>query len=233
MKRPVLGVTLLMLLTMAAMAQVNDVNALRSAAAPAAAVAAPADDCSDERALLDDSGTPATATESPLSFFGAGIGAISSLGDDRVEAAEVVNNVIVVTQDDDATLGPIMEAHALVFGVRNLWALRDRKGRLYVTSSKPCEGAEVFPTVAHGPFVAMQLDSDQLISALGVGWMVGFRMKQSNSSLNVGLAYTLENEAKTLADGFEEGKPLPSGQTAIQFHTGRGSALALVVSFGF
>ncbi len=221
---------LVLLCTVAAGAQVNDLSAMRT---PPAAAAAAGDDCADERALLDDSGTPATATQLPLSFFGAGIGAISSTGDDRVESAEVVNNQIVVTEDDDLSLGPIMEAHALVFTLNHLWALHDDKGRVYVTREKPCQAAALFPTVAHGPFVALQLDSDQLVSALGVGWMVGFRMKQSDSSLNVGLAYTLQSDVKTLADGFNEGQALPAGQTAIQYHTGRGSALALVVSFGF
>lgn len=238
MKRVLLSL-LLFALTFTVNAQINDVRSIlarRNAEAgrtnDARDTAPTPDDCGDVREALDEGGTPAPATKLPLSMFGVGIGGVSSLGDDRIESAELVDDRIVVTADDDVSLGAIMEAHALIFTREHLWAVHDEKGRLYVTSEKPCEAAGKFPTIAHGPFAALQVSGDDIIGGLGVGWMMGFRMKQSDSSLNIGLAYMLQDDVKTLANGFREGQTLKDGQE-IQYRTGRGSAIALVISFGF
>jgi hypothetical protein len=237
MRRVVL--TLILLITAAAAeAQVNDIRSVLRRANQAAGrqavaeMALPAADCGAISEALEEAGDEAPVSDTPLSRFGAGIGAVSSLGDDRIETAELVDDKIVVTADDDVSLGAIMEVHALRFVLDSLWAVRDDDGRLYVTRDKPCEAATEFPTIAHGPFAALSLGDEEVIKGVGIGWMIGFRIRETDSSLNIGLAYMLQDDAKTLADGFNEGDPLPGGDE-IKYRTGRGSALALVISFGF
>jgi len=230
MSRTLFVVTFLSL-AVAARGQVNNLSTLTTRHL---AVSSQPATCGEVRAALEDDGTPAPASKLPLSYFGVGIGGVSNTGATRVSDTAIVNGKIVVTSDDNLTLGPVLEAHALVFTMRNLWATHDAKGRLYVLDDKPpCEAAGVFPTIAHGPFVVTRVGDNEIVKSLGVGWMVGFRIKQTDASLNVGLAYTLESNVKRLAKGFEEGQPLPTGETAVRFRTGRGTALALVVSFGF
>jgi len=189
--------------------------------------------CKDVLDALAESGTPANASKLPLSYFGVGIGAISGRGRERVSEAAIVNGKVIVTASANLSLGPVLEAHALIFQVSNLWGVRDTKGHLYVTSERPCRAAAEFPTIAHGPFTMLRVGDNDVVKSLGVGWMMGFRLKQSDASLNIGLAYTLENNVKTLAKGFEDGQALPAGETAIRFRTGSGSAGALIISFGW
>jgi hypothetical protein len=208
--------------------QINDVSAIVQSMKAAGKTG-----CDDVITALEDSGTPAPAAKLPLSNFGVGIGGVVNIGDDRIADAAVVNGKIVILSDENLTLGPVLEAHALSFTIDNVWAVKDSKGQTYVTNTKPCDAAGEFPTIAHGPFVVTRVGDNEIVKSLGVGWMFGFRIRQTDTSLNVGLAYTLETNVKRLADGFEEGNALPTGESAIRFRTGRGTAVALVVSFGF
>lgn len=193
-----------------------------------------ADDCDTALRLLEQTGTPTSATKLPLSHFGVGIGADSkSGGPDRISDAAVVNGKITTLDDDNVIMGPILEAHALVFTIRNDWAVRDDVGRLFVTQNQPCKSASEFPTIATGPFTMLRLGDKEVIRSFGIGWMVGFRLKQSENSLNIGVAYTLQQDVKAYASGFEEGNALPTGEQAIRYRTTDGEGVAFVVSFGW
>jgi len=78
-----------------------------------------------------------------------------------------------------------------------------------------------------------RVGDNEIVKSFGVGWMFGFRVHQTDSSLNIGMAYTIENNVKRLASGFQEGDALPAGETTIRYRTGRGNSIALVASFGF
>lgn len=191
-------------------------------------------DCDVALGLLRQTGTPTSATKLPLSHFGVGIGADGkSSGADRISDAAVVNGKITTLDDDNVIMGPVLEAHALVFTIRHDWAVRDDSGRVFVTQNKPCKAASEFPTIATGPFTMLRLGDSEVIRSFGVGWMVGFRLKQSENSLNLGVAYTLQQDIKTYASGFEEGNPLPTGEQAIRYRKTDGEGLAVVVSFGW
>jgi hypothetical protein len=190
--------------------------------------------CSATLKTLKEGGTPAAATKLPLSYFGVGIGAdAKGGGSDRIADAAVVGGNITTLDDDNVTMGPVLEAHAFVFTLTHDWAVRDDEGNLFVTKEKPCDAPDEFPTIATGPFTMLRLGDNEIIKSLGVGWMVGFRLRQSDNSLNVGIAYTFQQDVKTYAAGFEEGKPLPTGEKEIRYRNKDGRGLAVVISFGW
>lgn len=191
-------------------------------------------DCARVKAALEAEGEESDATKLPLSYFGIGIGAINNIGeDDWVSDAQLVNKKVTIIEDQNLVAGPVLEAHALIFTRKHLWALPADDGRYFVTDSKPpCQAAVEFPLIAHGPFVMLRVGDTEIVKSVGAGWMMGFRMQQKNTSLNVGVAYSFELNAKTLAKGFAEGTEHADG-TTILYRTTRGSALALVISFGF
>ena len=68
----------------------------------------------------------------------------------------------------------------------------------------------------HGPFVAFQNGTDQVIQAIGIRWMVGCRRDtavvvgtKDTSSWNLGLGIMVDPKAKVLDDGFNEDEPPP------------------------
>lgn len=61
---------------------------------------------------------------------------------------------------------------------------------------------------------------------------MGFRLQQTNNSLNIGIGYAYELNVKNLAKGFEEGTE-HADNTVIRYRTTHGSAVIVVVSFGF
>ncbi len=164
------------------------------------------DDCGEAILALEEGGTPASATKLPLSYFGVGIGADRKRGGpDRITEAAIVGGKITTLDDENTIAGPILEAHALAITIKRDWAVKTDDGQLFVTKEKPCKAPSEFPTVATGPFAMLRLGDKEIIKSFGVGWMIGFRLRQSESSLNVGVAYTFQQDVKTYAKGFEEG----------------------------
>lgn len=63
-----------------------------------------------------------------------------------------------------------------------------------------------------GPFVAVQPGSENVINALGVGFMVAFRYSsESERSFNLGIGYSVDPNSKVLGDEFVENAPAPLG----------------------
>ena len=63
-----------------------------------------------------------------------------------------------------------------------------------------------------GPFIALQAGSDQIISAAGAGFMVGFKHKtEDRLGFGIGAGYAGIPSAKTLGDEFIDGQLAPKG----------------------
>lgn len=180
------------------------------------------------------SGMSVPASTPDLKHFAPGFAADrKTSGPDRIREAEVINGKVVVTDVDNATVGPILEAHAFVFTLDHDWAFENSKGDLVVTHAQPCATATEFPTVAMGPFAMVRFGEEQFIKSIGVGWMVGFRVRQTERILNLGLAYTIQQDVRALATGFKDGEPLPAGEEAIRYRSDDGNGYAIVVSFAW
>lgn len=86
------------------------------------------------------------------------------------------------------------------------------------------------------PFVAVQPGTDELISAIGMGVMVGFKTtkpQDETSSWNFGLGVMVDPKVRILDDGIEEGSPLPANETYARTKVTDQWGLLLMTSYGF
>ena len=92
--------------------------------------------------------------------------------------------------------------------------------------------------VGTGPFVAVQPGTDQIISTVGAGWMIDWKVEpNSRKGFGLGLGYAARPSAKTLGDEFVDGKPAPLGPNGqplpIRFETRDKGSILAVLSFTF
>lgn len=149
--------------------------------------------------------------------FGVGLSlVVDSGGDDRITSASVVNGVVRVDEESNSQARALLETH------------------FFFTSDEKLLGRAA-GDVGHGPFMALQAGSEDVIEAIGLGYMVGFRRAgaQDGSSWNIGVAYMVDNKAKVLGDGISANAPLPAGETAVRMKTQSEDSFALVFSFQF
>jgi len=90
----------------------------------------------------------------------------------------------------------------------------------------------------HGPFVAVQSGTDQVISAAGGGWMFGWRLKaMENKAFGIGVGYAGLPSAKVLGSEFVEGQHAPKGSDgkplAIRYQQRDKGSVMFVLSFVF
>ncbi len=86
----------------------------------------------------------------------------------------------------------------------------------------------------HGPFVALQPGTDEIIEAIAFGWMVGFkRSADSHESFNLGIGAVIDPSVKILGDGVEENAVLQNGEQQIRFKETSQEGLLLITSFTF
>ncbi|MEL7480676.1 MAG: hypothetical protein AAGJ29_03870 [Pseudomonadota bacterium] len=134
-------------------------------------------------------------------YFGVGAGATYFLADEaqRVEEAFLDENGIVrVNRDTRANVGFFLEAHVL----RRGWC-PTAFFRKNVDNNKPggC-----------GPFVIAQPSSDEIIDALGFGYMVqayGASNNRPGVSMNLGLGVLIDPNTEELRSQLRVDEPLP------------------------
>lgn len=126
--------------------------------------------------------------------FGVGVG-ISYSEDDVISEAQLgPGNVIIATKDDTTLPRVILESHYYD------WC-----------NSEACRAG----TRGIGPYFGIVAKSDKLISAFSAGVMFGWKdtTRGDQQGFSIGIGALLDDDVKSLADGLEEGKPLPSGET--------------------
>lgn len=90
-----------------------------------------------------------------------------------------------------------------------------------------------------GPFVAAQPGSSQIISAVGAGWMIGFRRPKGSrpSGFGLGVGYQAIPAAQVLGSEFVDGKAAPVGPNGaplqVRFETEDKGSLLVVLSVSF
>lgn len=132
--------------------------------------------------------------------FGVGVG-VSFSDDDIISSAELdANGVIVATKDDTTEPRVILESH--YYG--------------WCKTAKCNEGK-----FGIGPYFGIVAKGDDLISAFSTGVMFGWKDTRNPSSagFSLGIGAILDSDVQSLANGYEEGQPLPSGETSIRFKT--------------
>ena len=153
--------------------------------------------------------------------FGVGISVTHDLGtSDRIKSALLDENGIVrITKDQNDVARMMLETH--YFFEPNL----NDKSFLGMTPGEKW---------GHGPFIALQPGTDDIIEAIGLGWMVGFRRPgQGSESWNLGIGYIIDPSVQILGDGIKVNQALPAGETQIRYKETSQSGIFLLASFTF
>lgn len=154
--------------------------------------------------------------------FGIGLSLTADVGsEDRVEAAEVVNGIVRVTDNDRAVARIMLESH------------------YFFTPDRPFAfGIIDQGNWGMGPFVTLQPGSDEIVEAIGLGWMVGLKRtttsgEDESNSWNIGLGLVVDPNARTLGDGLKANQPLPEGEESIRFKENSQLGILILTSFSF
>ena len=173
----------------------------------------------------------ATAQQTLKNDFGFGVAlglSTKVTGADQVNSATIdANGIVRVNTRDNTQAGFMLETHYYIWPRPP--AIGD-DGNL-VRVDKRSWGT--------GPFVAAQPGSAQIISAVGAGWMVGFRRPKGStpSGFGLGLGYEAIPAAQVLGSEFVDGQKAPvdsSGKSLpIRYETQDKGALLVVLSVAF
>lgn len=165
----------------------------------------------EEKALTDFAGIS----------FGVGISLTHDIGNnDRVESAIIdPNGIVRVSVETNDVARIMLELH-----------------HFFKPKTQDWKFLGVIPgdEWGHGPFVALQPGTDEIIEAIGIGWMVGFRKeKGSSESWNLGVGYVIDPSVQTLADGIVANQALPQGETELRFKKMSQGGFFILASFNF
>jgi len=143
--------------------------------------------------------------------WGAGLGYVLDFeGKERIGDADVVNGIVRIKDENDASVSLLLEAHYFFHPRYDSQQLDIKAGDWGV-----------------GPFVAAQVGNEDLIETVALGVMMGWRRKavaNSGNSFNIGVGIAVDPDAQVFGDGVEANKPLPVGETAIRYKERRSTA---------
>jgi hypothetical protein len=144
--------------------------------------------------------------------FKFGIGLLGSHfhGKTMTVATSVQNGKVSIDEGDNNVVGAIFEAHNF-FG--------HLTGPLY-----------------WGWFLGVQTTNDKILESAIAGLMLSTKYKNNPSdggSFNIGLGFIMDPNARVLADGFEEGQPLPAGEQSVRTTKVTKTGYGVVISYGF
>jgi hypothetical protein len=180
--------------------------------------------------------------------WGLGIGVIGGVGGSTaVEKASLVGTEKVVRVDEEGDMRPQMflEMHVFLGGGRGKvkgWREYEQKKAQYKMAQANGEQGQTPPKAQEysaplrgvGPFIALQGGDKDVINALAVGVMWGFRRDpEKSNSVNVGIGISFDPSVQVLGDGVKEGKPLPAGESAVRFKKEGQFGWAVMASFTF
>ncbi len=152
--------------------------------------------------------------------FGVGLSFSVDIGvRDRIVSATLVDNLVRIEDENNDRARVMLESHYFFTpGV----------------GSAIGDGEDVkLARWGIGPFVALQPGTDEVIEAVGMGVMVGFRRGQTGQSFNVGLGYVVDPNTRVLGDGIVKNKPLPGNETEIRFKDVAQTGWLILTSFSF
>jgi hypothetical protein len=173
--------------------------------------------------------------------FGIGIAADFDVGGTRVVNAQLVNNIVRVTDvTSNVDVGFVLEAH---YFIRD-WGFDSRPNYDPVKNPWPCLSI-CRMDMAIGPFVAVEINGGSTfstgnvggpITGYAIGWMVGFHHPESankSSSWNFGVGLRVDPKTQVLGDGIVANQPLPAGETAIRYKQEPRAGIMLLSSFSW
>ncbi|WOJ98182.1 hypothetical protein R0137_06340 [Congregibacter brevis] len=156
--------------------------------------------------------------------FGAGISATFDTGDnDRVNSASIVDGIVRVDDENDVVARVMLELHYFF-----------TPDEPFFKSLYGGQGLVPANNWGFGPFIAIQPGTDDVIEALGMGMMLGFKRDEKTlNSWNIGLGWAVDPNVNILGDGFFENQPPPGSETVVRFKETSQQGLFLIFSFSF
>lgn len=151
--------------------------------------------------------------------FGVGISLTFDTGmNSRVKAASIVDGIVRIDNEDDKLTRVMLESHYFFLPDTDFLGIDSMpSGRWGI-----------------GPFVALQPGTDEIIEAMGVGIMLGFRRpEESGQSWNIGVGYVTDPNVNILGEGFIENEPPPGNETAIRLKEISQDGWMMLFSFSF
>ena len=146
----------------------------------------------------------AERTTNFLDYLGVGLSLTIDLGDhDRVEDASIVNGIVRINDDSNVRPRFMGELH---------FALKCENPAILVDGEKRCNPYER----SGGLFVAVLPGSENIVEAVGLGWMWRLPDKLADRALNIGLGIVVDENVEVLGEGFEPNMPPPPGETEIR-----------------
>lgn len=180
--------------------------------------------------------------------WGLGIGVMGGFGGGTaVEKASLVGTAEIVRVDEEGDMRPQMFLEMHVFladfggGKMETWRkYKKRKSDAWKAAPgvqggvPPMMQEDEAPIRGFGPFIALQGGDDEVINALALGIMWGFRRDaKASNSVNVGIGLSFDPSVQVLGHGIKEGSKLPPGETELRFKKEGQFGWALMASFTF
>jgi hypothetical protein len=159
--------------------------------------------------------------------FQLGVGlslTIDSGSEDRITNAQVVNGIVRVDNEDNAIARIMLETHYFFTPSGCLFALKTANEACALLSENEW---------GWGPFVAIQPGEGEIVDAIGLGLMLGFRREGREDSFNLGLGYVVDPNSRVLGDGITVNQPLPLGETEIRFKEKEQWGWVIITSYTF
>ena len=149
--------------------------------------------------------------------FGVGVSLTIDIGnEDRIENASVENGIVRVSKSKNSIPRVVLESHYF-FVPKNSF--------LYLVDEK---------LWGWGPFIALQPGTENVIDAIGWGFMVGFRRSvDSSASWNFGCGMIVDPNARILGSGMKADQPIPPGETQVRYEERSQWGILLMSSFSF
>ncbi len=156
--------------------------------------------------------------------FGVGLSLTHDLGENnRVGSASLVNGIVRVDDENNDIARIMLESH--------YFFKQSKPFTLFNSNVKvPSE------QWGRGPFVAIQPGTDEVIEAISLGMMWGFKKSPNPAdkrSWNIGIGAVVDPNVKVLGDGISENVALPTGETGIRYKDKSQWGLMLLTSFSF
>ena len=140
-----------------------------------------------------------------------------------IKSASIINGIVRVEEENEIKYGLGLEVHRFIWGTS--WG---------ATTRKPWSGA-----VALGPYVSVLPGTNNIIDTIGTGIVLGFLGGRSSESegnkfsMNIAVGYYVDPETRVLADGFEDGKAPPPGETTVRYSSVAQYGFQGVLSFSY
>jgi len=157
--------------------------------------------------------------------FGVALGVTLKAGERSIvnSASLDPNGIVRINQDNNTTANLILESHYFFTPDASIWNVEPKNW-------------------GHGPFIAIQPGTDNIIQSVGAGWMIGFKRssiaipdlaRDRGDSFNIGMGVMLNPNAQVLGDGIQKDQPLPTGETAIRLKKTTEIGYLITFSYSF